>query len=348
MAFPADAIDTADLKALLAGGLVNEDVLKKIFDISEIPCPFLDLIGSDTCENSYTEWAQDELGAVDPTNGVISGSDVATYAAATGSRVGNHTQISRKAIAVSERARNTSNIGTSDQLMYEVMKGLQRLRRDVESIVSGRQASVADDGSATAGKTGGFSAWLITNDSLGAGGAATGFNTTTKVVAIPTTGTTRALSWGSMLGTVIESVYTSNGNPTTLMTNAALTRQINIFLNAPSNAYKAAQQANVTGTGPGVSQTAQGYYQVIKTDFGFNLEIVPNRLLQTYTSEVDLLVIDPSMASVGYLDGFKVKELGKNGLSDRRDITVDYTVKVFQEKAHGVVRDLTPGGTVVA
>lgn len=354
MALPADAIDTADLKALTAGGLVNEDVLQKIFNITEIPTPFLDLIGTDTCDNSYTEWAQDELGAVDTTNAVISGSDPASFASATGTRVGNHTQISRKAVIVSERARNTDNVGTSDQLTYEVMKGLQRLRRDVEAIAIGRQASVADNGSSTAGKSGGFSSWIATNDFMGTGGVSGGFNTTTKVVDARTAGLDRVLSW-DYVGDAVEAVYTENGNPTTLMTVAGLTRQINIYLNADST-YKAQQQANVTGTGPGVGMTAQGYYQVIKTDFGFNLEIVPNRLQQTYLSGetaahqvavCDLFLIDPSMVALAYLDGYKVKELGKSGLSEKRDITVDWTLKVYQQKAHAVVCDLLPTGTVV-
>jgi hypothetical protein len=63
-------------------------------------------------------------------------------------------------------------------------------------------------------------------------------------------------------------------------------------------------------------------------------------------TSVDLLLIDPARAAMAYLDGYKVKELAKNGLSDRRDVTVDWTLKVYNEKAHAVIRDITEAGTV--
>jgi hypothetical protein len=39
MAAPADYLDVSDLKAVLAGGLIREDVAQDIFDISDIPTP---------------------------------------------------------------------------------------------------------------------------------------------------------------------------------------------------------------------------------------------------------------------------------------------------------------------
>lgn len=48
-------LDSADLKAVTKGGLIREDVMNKIWDISKIPLPFTDLIGSDTTNNEYKE-----------------------------------------------------------------------------------------------------------------------------------------------------------------------------------------------------------------------------------------------------------------------------------------------------
>jgi hypothetical protein len=48
-------LDSADLKAATYKGLIKEDVMSKIFDISRIPLPFTDLIGSDTHSNEYAE-----------------------------------------------------------------------------------------------------------------------------------------------------------------------------------------------------------------------------------------------------------------------------------------------------
>src|SRR5262245_10091765 len=205
MAFPADAIDNADLKALAAGGVVNEDVLQKIWMLAEVNTPFLDLIGTDVINQDYTEWTQDDLGSPSITNFRISGSDASSYQSATGTRVGNRTQINARTVAVSERAQNSSGIGGQGTLAYEIMKALQRVRQDVEAHSTGINASVADDGSATAGRSGGFSAWIATNDSVGGGaGASGGFNTGTKLVDARTPGTGRALSWAFITAQVLN------------------------------------------------------------------------------------------------------------------------------------------------
>jgi hypothetical protein len=49
-------LDSADLKAASGGGLIREDVMNKIFDISRIPLPFTDLVGTGSAtKNEYTE-----------------------------------------------------------------------------------------------------------------------------------------------------------------------------------------------------------------------------------------------------------------------------------------------------
>lgn len=349
MAFPADAIDNVDLKALTAGGVVSEDVLKKIFMLSEVNTPFQDLIGTDVCNQDYTEWVQDDLGSPSLTNVRVSGSDVATYQTATGSRVGNRTQINARSPAVSERARNSSVIGQGDAFTFQCMRAIQRVRQDVEAHVTFNQASVVDDNNATAGKAGGFSAWLTSNATFGATGANGGFQTGTKLVNAPTFGTQRVLAW-SRVTALVTSTFKKFGNPTTLMTTPDLVSGINTFLNSAAAAgIRANPVANVNGDGGKANQTAQGYFQVVVTAFGFALTIVPNRMQQTYNSgSVDLLGIDPTRVAMAYLDGYKVKPLGKNGLSDRADCTVDWTAKVYNEAAHFVDRDLNPTGTVTA
>ncbi len=355
MSFPADAIDNADLKALAAGGVVNEDVAQKIFQLSFVQTPFQDMVGTGSAKQDYTEWAQDELGDPSTSNVRISGSDAASYESATGSRVGNHTQINARTVAVSERSQASSTIGAANTLVRETMKAMQRVRQDVEAHVVSHQASVADNGASTAGKAGGFSAWIATNDSFGTDGASGGFNTTTKVVDAPTPGDSRALAFASMVGAMILDVYNDYGNPTILMTTPTLVQQINKSLVAGTIKATSARANVPGGGGKEIAQTAQGYFNVIVTDFGTTLTITPNRLQQTYDSgdstpvaAVDVLLIDPSNVQMLYLDGYKVKPLAKNGLSDRRDVTVDWSLRVGNEKGHAVVRDILPGSGVTA
>ena len=73
-------IDSFDLKSIAKGGVINEDVMQKIFDISKIPLPFTDLVGSSTHKNERFDWVVDELRAPDVTNARVDGSDAGAAA----------------------------------------------------------------------------------------------------------------------------------------------------------------------------------------------------------------------------------------------------------------------------
>jgi hypothetical protein len=350
MAAPADYWDEADLKGLVAGGLVNEDVMQKIWDISRIPLPFTDLIGTDTCDNSYSEWVQDALAAPNIANKVVSGADVAApYDSATsnGKRVGNNCQNSVKTVAVTERSQNVSVVGGADEYARQLMLRQQELKRDVEAIALTPQASVVDNNNATAGQAGGFDAWIVTNTSLGATGAVGGFNTGTKLVVAPTNGTKRALAFDAHLRAVIEAVYNSNGDITVAMSVAAVVKRLNTYmLSTAGLQYAASPVANISGETP-TAQVQQAYINVMRTDFGITLTIMPNRLQQLYSTAASLFLIDPTKVALAFLKPYSTKPLAKLGLSDRSEISVDWTLKVYQEKAHGVIRDIDPTLAVV-
>ncbi len=345
MANPADEWSSADLKALAAGGLINEDVMSKIWDLSRIPLPFTDLIGTDKHDNAFTEWTQDALGAVDVANAVIDGADAVTTDAAGGARVGNHSQISDKGVSVTQRAQKSRVIGRANELSYQVMMRQQELKRDIEAIALTNQASIADDGSAVAGKSGGFPAWLETNTSFGATGSNGGFNTTTKVVDAPGAGTGRAFSETIMKASIL-SVYLANGNITHIMSVPDLIQRLNTFL-LGSSANIAAPTANVTGTSP-VQQVAQGAVNVYATDFNTVLIILPNRLQQLVAALCDVLYIDPTKVALSFMEGVNVKPIAKLGLADKRQMSADWTLKVYHEAAHAVDRDILPTSAVVA
>lgn len=352
MAAPADYLDANDLKNVLAGGMVKEEVQQKIFDCSEIPTPFLDMVREGACSNSYTEWTEDELENPDIANAAVSGADADALATDAGNlaRRGNHTQICVKTVKVTERAGNVATHSIGDTMAYKTMRKMQALRRDVEAIAVGRQASVQDDNNVTAGKSAGLGAWIVTNDSHGAGGSATGFNTGTKLVAAPVVGARRALTW-VLLSDQIEAVYVKGGNPTVVMSNAGLCKRLARFLF--TTAYAATPTANVNGSGEGVTQTSQGYIDTFRTDFGFTMKIVPNRLQQTYNDSgaaaaVDVYGLDLDYLEVGYLHTYKVDPLAKLGLSNRRLLSVDWTLRVNLERGLFDVRDINPTADVTA
>jgi hypothetical protein len=358
MAAPADYLDVDDLKDVAAGGLVREDVLDSIFDISDIPTVFLDMIGTDGFTNSYSEWTEDSLAAPDLTNKVVSGSDSSSAnnkaTVANALRVGNHAQISIKDVQITERGQNVDVIGRADEMGYQTAQRLQELRRDVEGICTSiGQASVQDDGDAVAGSSATLGSWITTNTDHGVGGSSPGFQTATKVVTAQTAGAERQLTF-EMIATQIQAVYLLGGNPTVLMSVPGITKALARYLFTTPHA--AAPTANVNGTGAGVGQVSQGYIDTFKTDFGTLMQIVPNRLQQPYTSiggDPDPVVanvygLDPRFWKLGLLYGWKVEPLGKSGLSHKKLLHVDWMLKAFLERANFLIADIDPTLAVIS
>ncbi|UCE39333.1 MAG: DUF5309 family protein [Thermoplasmata archaeon] len=339
----SDYWDSQDLKAVAAGGLVSEDVMSRIFDISDYPLPFTDLVGSDSHDNAYCEWTQDSLNAVDVTNAVVSGADAGSKTDSNGKRVGNHSQTSVKYVYVTTRAQNSNVIGrgVSGELAYGLMQRQKELKRDIEAMALENNASVEDDNNTTAGESGGFDNWIETNiDNSEAGAATGGFNTSTKIVDAHTNATTAVAGTEARLSALIETAYENNANPTVLMSTPACIKRLAVRLFSSSRV--ATPTANIRGDGGGVGQTSQGYITTMVTDFGFTLELHPNRLQQDYNSNTaaSLFGIDPQMVALSYMHRPIAERLSKLGLSERWQISADWCVKVYEEKAHMVYRDI--------
>jgi hypothetical protein len=344
-------LDAADLAAALAApGLIREDVIDTVYNLDEgIPTPFTDMVRSDSFDNVYSEWTEDDLTAVDITNAVIDGSDATGNDASVGLRVGNHAQLSDKVVRISHTAEAVDSIGSVGRMAYQTAKRLMDLRRDLEAISTGRQASIADDGAAQAGNTAGLAAWIATNTDFGVTGSAGGFNTSTKVVDAPTNGTIRALTWTNVRDRIQE-VYEAGGFPSVLMSIPAVIKAINTFLFSTAGApYRAEPTANVQGSSP-QSQTAQGYISVVLSDFGIALSLVDNRLQQKYNTATaaDVFILDPAFAGLSYLEGFRNDLLGKTGHSNMRLLSTQWMTKVFREDAHAMIADIDHTAAVTA
>ena len=106
--------------------------------------------------------------------------------------------------------QHASNLPLLDDGEREAVGTRYRQQGAEAAIALGRQASVADDGSAVAGRTAGLAAWLVTNTNFGIGGSAGGFDFVTKLVDAPVEGTIKALTWASIRD-VILGVYTAGG-----------------------------------------------------------------------------------------------------------------------------------------
>jgi hypothetical protein len=334
----SDYHSSADLKAVEFGGLIREDVMDQIFDLSRIPLELTDRIGSDSIGNTPYSWSQDRLRDPDLGNAKVDGEDASDTDndANTGRRVLNHAQISTKELYVTQRARASDTIGRSDELSYQVMMRQRELRRDVEAIMLTNQASQADDGDTVPGLVGALGSWLETNTFRGVGGADGGAGAAGTTA--PTDGTERALT-ETLVRDMAQAIYEQGGNATVLMSIPAVIRGFSEYL-FTSSARIATQ---TTEAGKSSPSKAVGSIGVFLSDFGSILELVANRLQQPVTTgpnRANVYGIDPALLRQSFLHGYRTETLGKPGLSDKRQISVDWGFKVLNEEGLGVIADV--------
>ena len=72
--------------------------MSQIWDISDYPLPYTDIIGKGTNSNRKVEWTEDTLAAPVTSNAVVDGADVSANNSILPTRLANYTQISVKEV----------------------------------------------------------------------------------------------------------------------------------------------------------------------------------------------------------------------------------------------------------
>lgn len=300
----------------------REDLTDVIHDVTPTETPFMTAIGKGTAKNTFHEWQTDALASASASNAVVEGDDPANDSITATVRLGNYTQLSDKVIQVSSSQRSSVNAGRGDELSYQLMKRSKELKRDMESSLTSNNASVAGNAS-TARQLAGFEAWIQTNDSRGTGGANTAFSG--GIQAAATDGTQRAYT-ETLLKDVLQLCWENGGEPTMVMVGAFNKKAMSSFVGI-------ADQVRDTGN---KRATIVGAADVYVSDFG-QLDIIANRFSRSRSA----LVVDPSMWKLCYYQRFKTEDLAKTGHSDRKMLSVEYTLEACNEKSSGCVADLT-------
>lgn len=336
-----------DLSAIDFNGLIREDVMNKIFEIDNIPLPLTSRIGTDSHSNPRAEWTIEELAAPATDNAVIDGADTTGDDTKEGERHSNFSQMSVKQVKISQRAQNVDTIGYANALTHQISQRQKELRRDVEAQMLTAQASVAMTGIA-AGISGGLAAWIKDNTAVANGTTAGGFNGTTGVVDTRSgyDDATDLPLTEQDVREVATKVYMEGGESTVLMTTVGAKNKFSEYL-FTSSARVAALQSDVNQSRNAV--TATGAVNVFVSDDA-TLELVGNRLQQpegTATS-VSVFLLDPSMLRLSYLQGYQVAPLAKTGTADERLMSVDYTLKVLNHNAQGLIANVDQTADVLA
>ena len=300
----------------------REDLTDVIHDLSPTDTPFMSAIGKGKADNTNHEWQTDALAAADGDNAVIEGDDAANDTASATVRLGNYTQLMDKVVQVSSSQNASKNAGRGEELSYQLMKRSKELKRDMETRLTGNYASVAGNAGA-ARKCAGFEAWIQTNDDRGVGGANTAF--TGGIQAAATDGTQRAFT-ETLVQNVLQLCWENGGEPSLMLVGG--------FNKKAASAFTGIADAvrDVTSAKSKIVAAADVYV----SDFG-TLNIVASRFSRSRSA----LIVDPTMWKLCYYQPFKTEALAKTGHSERKMLSVEFTLEACNEKSSGCVADLT-------
>ena len=329
MAVGTNTVETYD------SNLIREDLQEAFTILSPTDCPFIEMAGTSTAENTLHEWPVVALGAVNAANRVIEGEDAPTIDAPnTGLRMSNITQISTKTAKTSSTSEAVNGAANNIQnLKSQIALRLSELKRDMETMLTDNVAASAGS-SGAARASAGFGAFLRTNTSFEVGGADPTLSGTTEGYpnAAATDGTTPVVFAEDDLNSLIQDVWTAGGSPSVIMCEATNKRRITQSFTGNASGYRDAE-----------SRTVINAVDMYASDFG-DLAVVPNRFMRASnaTGSNDahgVYVIDPEYIKIAYLNTVTQKPLATTGLSESRLIHTEYTLQVDNEAAHGMIRD---------
>lgn len=304
---------------------IREDLENIVYKLSPTETPIFQAVGrKGDFENTFHEWSTVDLAAADETNKELEGGDVSNDAPTTAIRLGNYSQIMDKVCQVSTTAQKVKAAGSVQTMAKQILYKTQEIKRDMEKRLLCNLPAVPG-AAATPRETAGLGAFLRTNVDRGAGGVNPTLSGGTSGYpnAGPVNGTQRQFSEDLLAG-VLQSVWEQGGNATMIVVGGFNKRVASTFAGNASRFKKAEDKKLVASI------------EVYEGDFG-QLQVVPSR--NTVTRQA--VVLDPDYVEVGWLQAMYNFDLAKTGHSDRRAVATEWGVVVGNEKAHGLVADLT-------
>jgi hypothetical protein len=302
---------------------IREELSDVISRVAMEETPFISNAGKKSVSNTFFEWQQQDLAAVDLNNAALEGDDH-TYAAVTPTvRVGNYTQIMRKTFLISETEEKVRKAGRASEINYQkILKGLE-IRRDAEAILLSNQAAAAGDATTNPRKTGSVLAFIKSNTNIGAGGANPTY--TTIPTGTRTDGTQRAFT-EVIVKDLLQQLYKAGAKTDMVMVGPVNKQRFSTFAGI-------AQLRTETGK---KTATIVGAADVYLGDFG-PVSIVPN----AFQRERDALFIDTDYVSINTLRSYQCEEMAKTGDARKFLCLAEWGLEITNERGLAIAADLT-------
>jgi hypothetical protein len=326
VAIPAGYYDTYN-----AVGIID-DLSDVIFNISPTETPVLSMAQTGRATQRYHEWQTDVLTAPVDTNAVDEGAD-ASFADPTATvRLGNYTQISTKTVAVTGSLEAASKAGRDSEVAYQSAKRARELKTDVDKTICSNKPTVTDSAAAPR-QSAGITAWLVTNVSMGTGAAANGGFSAGQVAA-RTDGTQRSFTQ-ALLDAVIALAWENGGKPSRIVLGAKQKANLSLFDGVGTKGASGVTRSDRA------TRTIFASADVYVSNFG-ELMVLPSRHIRKDGSSIDreVYVLDPEYLKIAYFRNWQQFDLARTGDAFKRELLVEWTLEMCNEKAHGIVADL--------
>jgi hypothetical protein len=297
----------------------REDLADIVYNVDPTETPYLSMMPKGSSSSTKHEWQVRSLTAASGTNKNIEGDDATTDASTANTRLYNYTQISDKVPLVTGTQEVVNKAGASSEMARQMADRMKELKRDVETSLLQNVASAAGNDS-TERVCAGLPTWIKTNIDKAADGTASAGNGTDLYTA----GTARALL-ESQVEASLALAWTNGGSPTKGFLNAFQKRKFASFAGSASKQLDASTKKVINSV------------DVYIDPLGNEVSLVPCRQMPTSM----VFFIDPQYVKFCPLRDFFKKDLPAVGDYIRKQIIVEYTQEVCNEKAHAAVYDLT-------
>ncbi len=293
----------------------REGLIDAIYKTDTAETPLLSAIKKGKAISTLHEWQTDDLGSAG-TNYAKEGAVASAESFTATARLTNYTQILDKVAFVTGTQMAMTHAGVADEMAYQVEMRTMRLKKDIEFALLDNNVKVAGTGNDSAAREmGGLPTYIITNYDANGATAPTSGNGLTAW----TGGTAVALTEGRVKS-VLADMYDSGGNADMIICTASQKQTISSF------------SGNGTRFIMADSNKLQAAYDIYASDFG-QIKVAPCRHGETAMT----YLLDTSMLKWAVLRDFQVNDIASTGDYKGKQILVEGTLEVCNEKAHGLI-----------
>jgi hypothetical protein len=282
----------------------REDLIDIIVNISPTKTPVLSMTESVRAFATLHEWQTDSLNS--PTaNSAVEGDDSSAAAVGATTRLNNDTQILTKNFIISGTQEIVRKAGRSSEIGYQVQKLTKELATDIEYALVINTTAATGSSVTTARTMEGLAGWIVTN-------------TSSATANRPLT--------AAILDANLQKIWAAGGDPDVILTGGA--QKIAIAGFTQNTRYIAADAAKVVNS-----------VDIYQSSFG-TLKTVLSHVMNTSLAN-QIFNLDMSYWRKAWLRPVGLAELARTGDSRKFQMVAELTLESLNEKASGVVTQLT-------